>query len=162
MTEELKFRIENASELEKRVLDFGARFVEEISSTEVYFNQPSGRVLKIKQSKQGNFLIELEKKDAGFRYLREEKITDVEKIKKQLENTYGVHRVQKKKIRYFRYQNFQLDFIAIEDLGDFFVIEGDKVSQKVVSHLFGTSVPENITVSFDQLKKGSRGDYPNY
>src|SRR5258708_850417 len=66
MTEELKFRIENASELERKVVNLGARFVNEVSSNEIYFNQPPGKVLKIKQSQQGNFLIVLKKRKIPF------------------------------------------------------------------------------------------------
>ncbi len=153
MTEELKFRIENASELERKVVNLGARFVNEVSSNEIYFNQPPGKVLKIKQSQQGNFLIVLKKKENTFQYIKEEKLEAMEEIKRELENKYGIHCVQKKTIRYFRFKDYQLDLIAIEDLGNFFVIEGKKISQNVISEIFGTSVPENITVPFDQLKK---------
>ncbi|NIO44743.1 MAG: hypothetical protein GTN36_04280 [Candidatus Aenigmarchaeota archaeon] len=152
MSEELKIRIHDYQKIEENLKRLGARFTEEINVVDTYFKQPAGEVLKITEDDRGNFLVNLKLKEGKFQILKYEKIDDVDGLKKELNDKFGVKCVLKKKRRFFDFEDFVININLIEDVGEFLIVEGEKVSSEVISRL-GIENPEYIRVSFDELKK---------
>jgi adenylate cyclase class IV len=152
MLEELKIRIHDYKNIEEKLKRLGAKFTEEMSVVDTYFKQSAGEVLKITEDDKGNFLVNLKLKEGKFQILKYEKIDDVEKLKKELTDKFGVKCVLKKKRRFFDFEDFMININLIEGVGEFLIVEGEKVSSEIIERL-GFKNPEYITVSFDELKK---------
>ncbi len=153
MAEELKIRIKYYKEMEKHLKEFGAKFLEEIHVIDTYFKQPKGQVLKITEDDKGNFLVNLKSRKGKFEIVKYEKIKNVEKIKKELANKFGIKCVLKKKRRFFDFGKYKININLIEDVGEFLIVEGENLSKDIITKKLKIKNPEFITVSFDELKK---------
>jgi len=151
MPEELKIRIHNYKKVEENLKKLGAKFSEEINVVDTYFKQSSGEVLKITEDNRGNFLVNLKSEDGKFNIVKYEKIDNVEKLKKELMNKFGVKRILKKKRRFFDFGNYTININLIEDVGEFLIVEGENLSPEIITEKLGIKNPEFITVSFDEL-----------
>lgn len=152
MAEELKIRIHDYKTVEKNLKKLGAKFTEEINVIDTYFKQPSGEVLKITEDDKGNFLVNLKLKEGKFQILKYEKISDVDKLKKQLTHKFGIKCVLKKKRRFFDFGKYMININLIEDVGEFLIVEGENLTKNIITEKLGIKNPEFITVSFDELK----------
>lgn len=152
MAEELKIRIHDYKKIEDKLKILGAEFTEEISVVDTYFKQPAGEVLKITKDDRGDFLVNLRSRKGKFEILRYERIDDVKKLKKELTCKFGVKCVLKKKRRFWNFENFIININLIEDVGEFLIVEGEKLKPEIITEKLGIKKPEFITVSFDELK----------
>jgi len=153
MTEELKVRIHDYKKIEEKLKQLGAKFSEEINVVDTYFNPPKGEVLKITEDDKGDFLVNLKSKDGKFEIVKYEKIDNVEKIKKELSDKFGVKCILKKKRRFWYLEDFMININLIEDVGEFLIVECENPTPKIITDKLGIKNPEFITVSFDELKK---------
>lgn len=153
MKEELKIRIENYKEIEKKLFRAGAKFIEEISCTDTYFKQPEGEVLKITEDDKGDFLVHLKSVNGKFRIVKYGRITNPEEEKKRLSEKFGLKCVLKKKRIFFDFENYVLNINLIEGVGEFLIVEGKNLSTEIITEKLGIKDPEFITVSFDELKR---------
>ncbi len=153
MAEELKIRIQNYKKVEEGLIKLGAKFSEEIDVIDTYFKQPAGEVLKITEDNKGNFLVNLKLKNGKFEIIKYEKIDNIEKLKKELINKFGIKCVLKKKRRFFNFENYIININLIENIGEFLVVEGKNLTPEIITKKLKIKNPEFITVSFDELKQ---------
>jgi adenylate cyclase class IV len=153
MAEELKIRIHDYKKVEENLIRLGANFSEEIDVIDTYFNQPRGIVLKITEDDRGDFLVNLKLKNGKFGILKYERIKDVENVKKELTNKFGVKCILKKKRRFFDFDNYTININIIEDVGEFLILEGENLSSRIITEKLKIKNPEFVTVSFDELKR---------
>ncbi len=156
MSEEIKIRIKNHKETEDYIEKLGAIFDREIFVEDTYFNQKQGEVLKISRSDE-TFLVHLKANDGKFGIVSKKKIDerDYEQKIEQLEEKYRIKCILKKKIRFFKFPDKRVSNIninLIEDVGDFLIVEGDKISKEFITKDLSMKDPEYVTVSFDKLK----------
>lgn len=151
MVEELKIYIDSPEEIEQKLLSIGAKFVRELQITDTYFNQP-GMVLKLTEDESGSLLTQLQSKDGGFQFIKEEKISDPEVAKRDLEKQHGINCVLKKKKRFWDYKNYDISLNLFEDIGNFLIVEGETVKPEIFTDTLGISNPRYLTKSFAQLK----------
>ena len=154
MKEELKIRIENYKEIQKRLLRAGAKFIEEISCKDTYFKQPKGEVLKITEDDKGDFQVHLKEENGKFRIISYDEIGQVELRKKELSQRHGIKCILKKKRIFFDFGDYMININLIEDVGEFLIVEGENLNPEIITEKLGIKDPEFITVSFDELKKG--------
>jgi adenylate cyclase class IV len=153
MPEELKIRIKNHKEIEEQLKSFGAKFTAELNVTDTYFNQPSGEVLKITEDERGYSLVNLKSKDGKFEIVKYEKVENIDKIKKELTEKYEVKCVLKKKRRFFDFQDYKININIIEDLGEFLIVEGENLTEKIITDKLKIDNPEFVKVPFSDLKQ---------
>lgn len=153
MVEELKIRIQNYKKVESKLIKLGVKFSEEINVIDVYFKQPAGEVLKITEDDKGNFLVNLKSKNGKFQIMKYEKIDDVEKVKEELIEKFGIKCILRKKRRFFDFENYKININLIEDVGEFLIIEGENLTPEIITGKLKIKNPEFITVSFDELKR---------
>lgn len=152
MPEELKIRIQDYRKVEEQLKQLGARFYEELNVVDTYFNQPSGEVMKITEDDSGNYLVNLKSRNGKFEIVKYEKIADIQKLKSELTDKFGVKTVLKKECRFFDFENYKININLIEGLGEFLIVEGEDLSSEIITEKLGVKNPEFITVSFDELK----------
>jgi adenylate cyclase class IV len=153
MVEELKIRIKDYKKIEEHLKKLGAKFTEEINIVDTYFKQPTGEVLKITEDDRGNFLVNLKSENGKFQIVKYEKIDNVEKLKKELMEKFGVKCILKKKRRFFDFEKYMININLIEDVGEFLIVEGENLSSEIITEKLKIKSPEFITVSFDELRK---------
>ena len=153
MIEELKVRIHDYKKVEENLKRLGAKFSEEIDVVDTYFNPPKGEVLKITEDDKGDFLVNLKSKDGKFEIVKYEKIDNVEEVKKELSEKFGVKCVLKKKRRFWYLEDFMININLIEDVGEFLIVECENPTPEIITEKLGIKNPEFITVSFDELKR---------
>lgn len=151
MREELKIRIRNSPEVDKGLLQKGAKFSHEFHVVDTYFQQPKGEVLKITEDETGNFLVNLKARDGKFEIVKYQKLDNVGEEKSKLQRQFGVKAILKKKRRFFDFQQYIINVNIIKDVGEFLIVEGERVSPAIF-HELGIENPKFITVSFDELK----------
>jgi len=156
MREELKIRIRNYKKIEKDLVRFGAKFTKEVNAVDTYFKQPAGEVLKVTEDDKGNFLVNLRSKRGKFEIVKYKPINDVNKVKNELSERFGVKCILKKKRRFFDYNGYVININLIKDVGEFLVLEGKNLIPSLITDRLGIKNPEFITVSFDELKKLSK------
>lgn len=153
MATELKLRIKNYKEIEKKLKNLGAEFFQELDGKDIYFNQPKGKVLKIVKDNTGIFLSRLQAENGRFIILEHTSINNLLKKKEELAKKYGVKTILRKKRRQWKLGDILFDFNLIQDVGDFLIINSDNPKRSTVTELLGIKNPEYITVSFDELRK---------
>ncbi|MBU0460719.1 MAG: CYTH domain-containing protein [Nanoarchaeota archaeon] len=153
MGEELKIKIENHKEIEEKLQQLGAKFTEELNVTDTYFNQPSDEVLKITEDERGDFLVNLKSKEGKFEIVKYEKVENIDKIKKELTNKHGIKCILKKKRRFFDFQSYKININLIEDLGEFLIVEGENLTEDIISNKLKMDNPEFVKVPFCDLKQ---------
>jgi len=152
MAEELKIRIKDYRKTEDKLLKLGAKFTRELSVIDTYFKQPPGVVLKITKDDRGDFLVNLKSKDGKFKIVKYEKISNADELHQELAAKHGIKCVLKKKRRFFKLADYTININLIEDVGEFLIVEGEKVKPEFITKRLGIKKPEHITVSFDELK----------
>ncbi len=152
MKKELKIRIHDYKRVEKNLLKRGARFSRKVEVRDTYFNQEPGKVLKITESSEGDFLFALESENGGFRITRKEAVKDVEKTKTALAKEFGLKCVLEKRMRFFEFGDYAININLIDDVGEFLILEGENPTKEFIEEKLGIKNPEYITVSFDELK----------
>ncbi len=153
MPEELKIRIKNYRKVEEELKRLGAKFREEINVVDTYFNPPKGEVLKITEDDKGDFLVNLKSEKGKFQIVKYDKIDNVEEMKKNLKEKFGIKCVLKKKRRFFDFEDYSININLIEDVGEFLIVEGDNLTEDIITEKLNIKNPEYITVSFDELKQ---------
>ena len=153
MAEELKIRIHDYRKVEERLVQLGAKFSREANVKDTYFNQEGHDVLKITESDEGDFLVELKSKDGKFEIVKHESIDNADELKEELSSKFGVKCVLKKKRRFFGFGDYIININLIEDVGEFLVVEGKKPTKYIITEKMGIKDPEFITVPFSELKK---------
>ncbi len=151
MAEEKKIRIKACKEVEQMLLSKGAVFEREASVTDTYFRQQKGHVLKVTEEEQGAFEVELKADRGGFAIVRYEKVEDAEERKEELAEEFGIKRVLKKRRRFFAYKEYTININLIEDVGEFLIVEGERVPESVITEELGFPDPTWITVPFSEL-----------
>jgi len=151
MAEELKIYIDNPEEIEQKLRSIGANFIEELHIIDTYFDQP-GMVLKLTEDQSGAYITQLQAKDGGFQFLKKDEIHNVEETKANLEKQYGVKCVLKKKKRIWGFDKFNVNLNLFEDIGNFLIVEGEKVTPNIFTEIFGLKDPKYLTKSFAQHK----------
>lgn len=151
--EELKIFIDNAQKAEEQIVAKGAVFTQEVFVTDTYFNQPEGFVLKLTEDDRGYFLTQLQAEAGGFKFIKQEKIEDLEITKKQLTEQFGIKCILKKKRRFFDFGKYMINLNLFEDIGNFLIIEGKTVTKDVIEEELGFENPKYLTISFDKLKE---------
>lgn len=150
--EELKIYIDSPDNIEELLTKKGAKFSHESKITDTYFNQPA-MVLKLTEDEKGAMLTQLEASNGGFKFIKEERIENKEETKKQLEDQYGIKCVLKKTRRFWTYENYNINLNLFEDIGNFLIVEGEKVTPEMFNELLDISNPKYLTKSFAQLKE---------
>lgn len=153
MTEELKIRIHGYKKVEEKLKRLGAKFSEEINVIDTCFNPPKNEVLKITEDDKGNFLVNLKSKDGKFEIVKYERIDDVDEMKKEFSDKFGVKCILKKKRRFWYLEDFMININLIEDVGEFLIVECENPTPEIITEKLRIENPEFITVSFDELKK---------
>lgn len=152
MLQELKLRIRDRKAIEELLLQKGATFSDETFFVDTYFNQPPGKVLKLTQKKNGTFVTIFQENHGKFDLVKDELASNVEELKKQYTEEYGIKRIMKGIRRYFQFGNYALTLNLIENVGDFLIVTGENPTKEFVENELGIKHPEYITVSFDQIK----------
>lgn len=154
MIQELKVRIHNVQAIEQKLLQNGAKMIDQTYFIDTYFRQPKGKVLKIVEKKRGAFINIFQAVDGKFKVIKDEQIDNIEKLKKELIIQYGIKRIMRGSRKFFKFQNYQIIFNLIDDVGNFVIVTGEDPSKEFVEKELGIEKPEYITVSFDEV--GSR------
>lgn len=152
MSEELKIRIQNYKKVERNLIRLGAKFSEKIDVVDTYFKQPKGEVLKITEDDRGKFLVNLKSKNGKFEIVKYEPIKDVDKLKKELADKFGIKCILKKKRRFFDFDRYMININLIEGVGEFLIVEGKNLTKDIITDKLQIKNPEFVTVSFDELK----------
>ena len=151
MVEELKIRIRNFKNVEKHIEAQGAKFLEEVRAIDSYYNQPRNRILKITEDERGKFLVELKPRNGKFEILRYEKIDEFKNLEKDLVHRYGIKRIIRKRRRFFLLGPYSVNINLIRGVGEFLIVEGNKVPKEVITRLLKIKSPEYVTQSFDEM-----------
>ena len=151
MLQELKVRIDNYREIEEKLKNLGALFLEEISFTDTYFNSAKGQVSKITEDTTGDYQVRLQTNNGKFNELINEKIHDLANAKAQLTSELGIKRILKGKRRNFTYHDLKLTINLIDGLGEFLILTSENPQEEFVTGVLDIKNPEYITVSFDRL-----------
>ena len=130
MEVEMKFRIEDLEDFEKRIRELGGTFVKEAVEEDLYFNHPCRDFSKTDEAlriRNGNTLTYKGQRVDSQTKSREEinvKIEDLKKMRKILEKL-GFKFVAKvvKKRRYYRIKNVTVTIDKVENLGKFVEVE---------------------------------------
>jgi adenylate cyclase class IV len=154
MVEELKIQIYDYKKIEANLKRLGWKFSEEINVTDTYFNSPKSEVLKITEDDKGNFLVNLKSKNGKFQIVKYEKTDNVQEMKKELSNRFGVKCILKKIRRFWHKEkeNYTININLIEDVGEFLIVEGEGLTRDIITEKLQIKNPKFITISFDELK----------
>jgi len=153
MVEELKIRIADYEKIESDLTRRGAKFSGELHVIDTYFKQPAGEVLKITEDDTGDFLVNLKSKNGKFEIARYERVVEARELKDKLARELGVKCVLKKKRRFWKLDGISLNINLIEGVGEFLIVEGERLSPDVITEKLKIKKPEFVTVSFDELKR---------
>jgi adenylate cyclase class IV len=153
MAEELKIKIQDYKKIEDDLIKLGAKFTEEINVVDTYFKQPKGIVLKITEDDKGDFLVNLKSKNGKFEIVKYEPINEVENVKKELTEKFGIKCVLKKKRRFFDFGEYMININLIEGVGEFLIVEGRDLTPEIITEKLKIKNPEFVSVSFDELIK---------
>lgn len=151
MPEELKLRIPYPA-AEEDLVQRGATFLKETHVTDTYFHQPPGHVFKIAEDEDGVFLVRLRAVDGKFTIVQYAPLTEPGLVRRDLTKQFGVKCVLRKRRRFFDFKGLAVNFNLIEGLGEFLVVEGERLDKEAVLSALGLTNPEIITASFDELK----------
>jgi adenylate cyclase class IV len=149
MAKELKIKIDNPEEVEKKLLSIGAEFTDESTHNYTYFQQLEGKVLKITRNNEGIFKTRLERKDGKWKIIENSPIT--EEKAKTLEKENEVKRKMKNKRRFYRYESIIISINSFPDIGNFLILEAENPKVEFITNKLGINKPKIITASFDNL-----------
>lgn len=152
MPKELKIRIANPAQVERKVISLGGQFTEEESARHTYFRQPAGRVLKVIQSPKGNWLIQFEQQGSGFSRTRKDQLEDASQTLKELTAAHGIATTLTTRSRTYTLKGIEFDLYSIDGVGEFLIQTGDDPTPARFAQL-GILDPEYITVPFNELSK---------
>jgi len=152
MAEEVKIKISDYRDFERKLIKNGAVFLDEIKVKDTYFHQPAGRVLKITEDDKGDFLVELKEKNGKFNILKYNRLKNSDNTKKRLERKYGVKCILRKKRRFWEYKGLFLNINIFPDIGSYIIAEGKNIQKNKVASILGIKNPQYITISFDNIK----------
>jgi adenylate cyclase class IV len=152
--EELKIRIQSKERIEQRIQELGGEFEKKEKTRETYFQDQGDNALKIVEADGDSFLRKYESREEGFEGTRDEKIERPEQKKEELAQRFGVKTRQKKVQRFYSLKGKRAIIISIEGLGDFLVVQGEKVEKSFIEEETGIEDPEYIEVPFSDLEKG--------
>ncbi len=153
MARELKVRIDDVDGIKKKLCNLGAFIVSQDAITDTYFKQPEGKVLKLSQTRRGNFLTSLHAENGGFVIDKSEGLENPEETKKVLEQQFGIKCILEKRVTTYNYKSSKISIHRIRDVGDFVIVESENPDKKIITELLKIPNPEYITESFDELKK---------
>lgn len=153
MTRELKIKIANYKQTEEMLKKFGAIFIEEQIFTDIYFNQPTQKILKLANVNNNYYLSVLHAVDGTFEFLKKQPLneTDVEKTKTEFTKKYGVKRILKGRRRNFQLNDFVITLNLIDNIGEFLILIGKHPTEAFITEKLGFKNPQYIRVSFDEL-----------
>ncbi len=153
MRRELKIRINDYEEVEKKLLGLGAKFIKQAKARDLYFNQPEGKVLKLTENDEGFFETRLERRGNHFYFTKKQAVSDLASAADRLLKNFTVKKRIVNKQRFFSYKGFLISTNRIDRVGQFLVIESHKYNPTVsfVTNELGIKNPEVVTESFDNL-----------
>lgn len=152
MLQELKIRISNYQEVEERLKKLGALFITESDFIDTYFNQSRDEVLKITTTENNSLLINLNSVNGKFGIVSKQSIENVDKLKKELSDKYGIRAVLQGKRRRFKLEDLEITINFIDEVGEFLILTGENPTEDFIVDKLGIKNPEYIRVSFDELK----------
>jgi len=151
MQKELKARIPNRAALEKRLMDLGAQFDQEIDGVETYFTQPDLQVLKVVDDSTGTYLLRLQGQAGGFVIEENRALADPLTVSQLLTKQYGIHRILQKRRRVYQLPPLTLDLNLIAEVGEFLVLVGESPTEADMETILGVPNPEYVRVPFSEL-----------
>lgn len=151
MTEEIKIRIDNYKDVEKKLKELGAVFDKKIDVKDTYFDKSEEEVLKVTEDDTGDYLVNLKSKNGKFEIEMYKEIKKPELMKKKLKKKFGVKCVLKKKRIFYDWREYKVNFNLIDNVGDFIVIEGENLDREETAEQLQIENPEYITVPFSDL-----------
>lgn len=151
MQRELKVRIDDFREVEKKLAELGAKFIKEFTYKYTYFNQPEGKVLKITKREEGNFLVKLERRASNFNCLSNEHVSNLSKTMNKLSSKFGISKHIINKRRFFEYKEHLISTNQVKDIGQFLLIEGKSPSRTLAEEITGSKKLEIVRKPFDKL-----------
>ncbi len=151
MIQEIKAKVYDVQEIERRLMQNGAKVIDQTYFIDTYFHQPKGGVLKIVEKKKGAFINIFQAIDGKFEVVKDEQIDNLEELKRKLVAQYGIKRIMKGSRKFFQLRNYQIIFNLIDDVGNFIIVTGENPSKEFVEKDLGIKKPEYITVSFDEV-----------
>lgn len=152
MSQELKIRISNYKDIEKKLNKLDAEFAGEENFTDTYFNRPKGVVFKISANDRGSNLLHLKSVEGKFEIISSEKIENVDKAKNELISKYGIKTVLKGKRKYFQLNDLKITINLIDDLGEFLILTGENPTEDFIIKTLKIKNPQYVKVSFDELR----------
>ena len=155
MAKELKARIHDLEKVKKNLQKLCASFQGKINSTDTYYKQPEGKVLRLTETIKGNKLISLKAQGDGFVIEKTEEVKEPNAKKKEMENKFEINCILERTISTYSYNNEKVSIHEIKDVGNFLVLESENPKPETVSELLNEKNPEFIKVSFDKLKKNN-------
>ena len=153
MAKELKARIHDLEKVKKNLQKLCASFQGKINSTDIYYNQPEGKVLRLTETIKGNKLISLKAQGEGFVIEKAEEIKGPNAKKKELKNKFGINCILERTISTYSYDNEKVSIHEIKDVGNFLILESENPKPEKICKLLDEKNLEFIKVSFDTLKK---------
>ena|SRR5947199_5623159 len=151
MKQELKICIQDHSKLDKQLKEIGAVFLQETHFIDTYFNAPKGNVLKIVQDENGITLVRFAQNEGKFDVVGREKIANPQKTLEQLTTEHGINRILKGTRKYYTYQDLELTFNLIEEVGEFLIVTAESGQEIFIKDILKIQNPEYITVPFNEL-----------
>lgn len=113
--------------------------------------------MKVTEDDRGDFLVKLKLVEGKFKILKYEEIGNVEEVKKDFTERYGVKCVLRKKRRFFDFEDVMININLIEDVGEFLIVEGEGIGRSYIEDKIKIQNPEFIAESFDELKLQREG-----
>ena len=110
MVQELKIRIHNNQSIEEQLLKNGAKFINQTYFVDTYFNQPSGKVLKIVEKNKGASINIFHAINGKFNVIKDEQIENLEELKKQYTSEHGIKRIMKGTRKFFQFTDKESAF----------------------------------------------------
>lgn len=151
MTKELKIRLDTTGQTIAKLSSLGAIHIGDNTYEYTYFNQPTGKVLKLTKHDGKTFKTVIEREGDQFIVKSSDEVADAEEATKQLAAQHGVKRQLVNHRSIFSYNNLEWSINDIENVGVFLIVEGEDPQLHVVTETLGMQNPEIITDSFDNL-----------
>jgi adenylate cyclase class IV len=151
MKQELKIRIDDYPQIEKKLLALGATFIKETYFTDTYFNTPQGTVLKIVENDEGASLVKFAENKGKFDVVSRETIVNLVEKLKNLTFEHGINKILKGNRKEYIYKSFELTFNIIEHLGKFLIITSEDSQDEFIRNELNIKIPDYITVPFNEL-----------
>lgn len=162
MEVEIKFKISEPEEFEKRILDMGAEFLNEVYEEDIYFNHPCwdfkerDEALRIRND--GTLTFKGPKVDSDTKSREEYTVSigNIEMARKILEKVgFKKAGVVRKRRKYYKFRNSEITIDFVENLGTFVEIEclGDyKTCRKEVMEIKKSlNLGESIRYSYLEM-----------